>query len=337
VFFPHFALGIDGMAVEGRAGGLRAVVAATRVASPHILTDRIDHAPPTLPTTAVHPATWRIRGRTLSLERPVVVGILNVTPDSFSDGGRWPDASAALDRARRLVDDGADIIDVGGESTRPGAAAVSVDEEVARVLPVLCALRDLGVPVSIDTRKAAVARAVLAEGADVINDVSALSDPEMAEVVAESDAGLVLMHMRGTPETMQSLTAYRDVAEDAADELEARVDAAVEAGIEAERIVVDPGIGFAKTAEQNLELIARLDVFGERLGRPVLLGPSRKSFVGTLLGGIPADQRDAGTVGACVAGLARGARLFRVHEVKAARQALDVADAIFRAGAAWTR
>lgn len=266
-----------------------------------------------------------------------MVGILNVTADSFSDGGRWADVSAAVDRARRLVDDGADLVDIGGESTRPGAAAVSAEEEIARVLPVLRALRDLGAAVSIDTRKAAVARAALAEGADVINDVSALSDPEMAEAVAESDAGLVLMHMRGTPETMQTLVDYRDVAADAAGELETRVEAAVAAGIEAERIVVDPGIGFAKTAEQNLELIARLDVFGERLRRPVLLGPSRKAFVGALLGGVPADQRDAGTVGACVAGLARGARLFRVHEVKAARQALDVADAIQRAGAAWTR
>lgn len=290
-----------------------------------------------MPSTVVHPATWRIRGRTLSLERPVVVGILNVTPDSFSDGGRWADPAAALDRARRMVEDGADMLDVGGESTRPGASAVSANEEIARVLPVLRALRELGVPVSVDTRKAEVARAALAEGADVINDVSALSDPEMASAVAGSDAGLVLMHMRGTPETMQTLVAYRDVAEEVADELESRVEAAIGAGIEAERIVVDPGIGFAKTAAQNLELIARLDVFAERLGRPVLLGASRKAFVGALLGGVPADRRDAGTVGACVAGLARGARLFRVHEVRAARQALDVADAIFRAGAAWTR
>ncbi|HEV7589185.1 MAG TPA: dihydropteroate synthase [Longimicrobium sp.] len=291
-----------------------------------------------MPLTAVHPATWRIRGRTLSLERPLVVGILNVTPDSFSDGGRWTDPAAAFEQARRMVDEGADMVDVGGESTRPGSAAVGDDEEMARVLPLLRAIRaELDVAVSVDTRKAAVARAALAEGADAINDVSALADPEMASTVAASGAGLVLMHMRGTPETMQTLTDYRDVAEEVAAELEPALRRAAEAGIEAERIVVDPGIGFAKTAEQNLELIARLDVLGERLGRPVLLGASRKAFVGALLGGAPTAERDAGTVGACVAGLARGARIFRVHEVRAARQALDVADAIFRAGAAWAR
>lgn len=288
--------------------------------------------------TATTPGTWRIRGRTLSLERPVVVGVLNVTPDSFSDGGRFQGAEPALARARRLVADGAHALDVGGESTRPGSAGVTADEELARVLPVLRAVKaELGVPVSVDTRKAAVARAVLAAGADAINDVSALGDPEMAAAVAGSDAGLVLMHMRGTPETMQTLAGYRDVAADVADELEPRLARAVEAGIDAERIVVDPGIGFAKTAAQNLELIARLDVIIERLGRPVLLGPSRKAFIGALLGGAPADERDAGTVGACVAGLARGARIFRVHEVRAARQALDVADAVFRVGAPWAR
>jgi dihydropteroate synthase len=291
-----------------------------------------------LPLTVVHPATWRIRGRTLSLERPLVVGILNVTPDSFSDGGRWADPAAALERARRMVDEGADMVDVGGESTRPGAAAVDAEEEMGRVLPVLRAIRaELAVAVSVDTRKAAVARAALGEGADAVNDVSALSDPAMASAVAASDAGLVLMHMRGTPETMQTLTGYGDVAEEVAAELEPALARAAEAGIRAERIVVDPGIGFAKDAGQNLELIARLDVFGARLGRPVLLGPSRKAFVGALLGGVPAAERDAGTVGACVAGLARGARIFRVHQVRAARQALDVADAIFRAGAAWAR
>jgi dihydropteroate synthase len=288
--------------------------------------------------TALHPAIWRIRGRTLSLERPLVVGILNVTPDSFSDGGRWADPAAALEQARRMVDEGADLVDVGGESTRPGASPVGAAQEMERVLPVLRAIREaLDVPVSVDTRRAEVARAALEEGAEVINDVSALGDPAMAATVAAHDAGLVLMHMRGTPETMQTLAQYGDVAEEVAAELAPSLARAGEAGICAERIVVDPGIGFAKTGEQNLELIARLDVFGGRLGRPVLLGPSRKAFVGALLGGAPAAERDAGTVGACVAGLARGARIFRVHQVKAARQALDVADAIFGAGAAWAR
>jgi dihydropteroate synthase len=259
------------------------------------------------------------------------MGILNVTPDSFSDGGRFLDPARAVEQARRMAEEGADLIDVGGESTRPGAAPVSADEEAARVLPVLRAIRDgLAVPVSVDTRRAAVAREALAAGADVINDVSGLADAEMAGVVAPSGAGLVLMHMRGTPETMQRLTDYGDVVEDVTAELEASLARADAAGIARERVVVDPGIGFAKTAEQSLALIAGLARLQARLGRPVLLGPSRKSFIGALLGGVPADARDAGTVGACVAGLARGARLFRVHDVRAARQALDVADAILR-------
>ena len=276
---------------------------------------------------------WRLRAHTFELDRrPIVAGILNVTPDSFSDGGRFRDAGPALARAREMVAQGADLVDVGGESTRPGSAGVSADEELARVLPVVRAIKDaLAIPVSVDTRKAAVARDVLAAGADAVNDVSALGDPEMAAVVAESGAGLVLMHMRGTPETMQTLTRYDDVADEVARELCGPLRRALAAGIEAERIVVDPGVGFAKTAEQNLALIARLDVLRERLGRPVLLGPSRKAFIGALLGGVPAEERDFGTVGACVAGLAAGARIFRVHEVRAAREALDVADAVFRA------
>jgi dihydropteroate synthase len=231
-----------------------------------------------------------------------------------------------------MAAEGADVIDVGGESTRPGAAPVSADEEIARILPIVQALKaELGVPVSVDTRRAEVARRCLDAGADVVNDVSALGDAGMASVVAEHGAGLVLMHMRGTPRTMQSLAVYGDVASEVAAELAPRLDRALAAGIDAERIVLDPGVGFAKTAEQNLELIARLDVIAA-LGRPVLLGASRKAFIGKLLGGIAADERDAGTVGACVVGLARGARIFRVHEVRAARQALDVADAILRAG-----
>jgi dihydropteroate synthase len=274
---------------------------------------------------------WAIRGRVLSLERPLVMGIVNVTPDSFSDGGRFLDPARAVEQARRMAEDGADLIDVGGESTRPGAPAVSAGEEAARVVPVLRAIKNsLPVPVSVDTRKAAVAREALANGADVINDVSALGDPEMAGVVALSGAGLVLMHMRGTPETMQRMTEYGDVVDDVAAELEQSLERADAAGIGRERIVLDPGLGFAKTAGQNLELIAGLARLERRLGRPVLVGASRKSFIGALLGGIPADARDAGTVGACVAGLARGARIFRVHDVRLARQALDVADAVLR-------
>ena len=275
---------------------------------------------------------WRLRGFELPLHRPRVMGILNVTPDSFSDGGRFRGAEPALARAREMLGEGVDIIDVGGESTRPGAAPVSADEELARVLPVVRAIKaELdGVLVSIDTRHASVARAVLREGADIVNDVSALGDPEMARVVADSGAGLVLMHMRGTPADMQSRAVYRDVAAEVASELESRLNLALDAAIDPACIVLDPGIGFAKHLEHNLELIARLDVLGE-LGYPIVLGASRKAFIGKLLGGVAADERDAGTVGACVAGLARGARIFRVHEVKAVRHALDVAEAIFQA------
>jgi dihydropteroate synthase len=275
---------------------------------------------------------WQVRGRVLALDRPMVMGILNVTPDSFSDGGRFVALDDAVRRARRMADEGADLVDLGGESTRPGAPEVSADEEAARVVPVLRALRDtLDLPLSVDTRKAAVAREALAAGAHVVNDVSGLADPGMAGVVAGTDAGLVLMHMRGTPATMQSLTDYADVVDDVAAELAVSLARADAAGIARGRVVLDPGIGFAKTAEQNLALIAALHRLRARLGRPVLLGASRKAFIGALLGGIPAAERDAGTVGACVAGLARGARLFRVHDVRGARQALDVAWAVLRA------
>lgn len=265
------------------------------------------------------------------LDRPVVMGILNLTPDSFSDGGRFVGIDDAVRRAREMASEGADLLDLGGESTRPGAAEVSTDEEAARVVPVLRALRDaLDLPLSVDTRKAAVAREALTAGAHVVNDVSGLADPGMAAAVAPSGAGVVLMHMRGTPATMQGLAEYDDVVDDVAAELAASLARADAAGIVRERVVLDPGIGFAKTAEQNLALIASLRRLEGRIGRPVLLGPSRKAFIGALLGGVPAAERDAGTVGACVAGLARGARIFRVHEVRAARQALDVAWAVLR-------
>jgi dihydropteroate synthase len=274
---------------------------------------------------------WEIRGGALSLERPLVVGIVNVTPDSFSDGGRFLDPERALARAEEMVEEGAEMVDVGGESTRPGAPPVDPAEERARVVPVIRLLKSrLPVPVSVDTRRAEVARAALAEGAAVVNDVSALSDPEMGAVVADHGVGVVLMHMRGTPRTMQHDPRYGDVAEEVAGELEGALGRAAAAGIPAERVVVDPGIGFAKTAAHNLELIGRLDALG-RLGRPVLLGPSRKSFIGAVLGGIPAEERGTGTAAACVVGLLRGARIFRVHDVRIVRQALEVAEAIRRA------
>jgi len=277
------------------------------------------------------PGSWAIRGRSVSLERPLVMGVLNATPDSFSDGGLYDAPERALARAEEMVAEGADLLDLGGESTRPGAAAVSPRDEAARILPTLRLLRKrLGVPLSVDTRRAEVARAALAEGAEIVNDVSALADPAMGGVVAEAEAGVVLMHMRGTPETMQRDPRYADVAGEVADELAAALERARAAGIADARVVLDPGIGFAKTAEHNLELIARLGELA-RLGRPLLLGPSRKSFIGKILGGVPAERRDAGTAAACVVGLLHGARIFRVHDVRIVRQALDVAEALRRA------
>lgn len=278
--------------------------------------------------------TWRIGGnRAVSLEEPVVMGILNLTPDSFSDGGELAELQAAVARAEAMVEAGATILDVGGESTRPGADPVPSDEEIRRILPFLReAAGRLPVPLSVDTRKAEVARAALDAGAAVVNDVSGLAhDPEMAGVVAASGSGVVLMHMRGTPATMRDLARYGDVASEVAAELGEAVDRAETAGVERERIVVDPGIGFAKTAEQSLELLARLDRL-RALDLPILVGPSRKSFIGAVVDVAPAE-RVAGTVAACVMAYERGARLFRVHDVGPAVQALRVAHAVRSSGA----
>jgi dihydropteroate synthase len=274
------------------------------------------------------PPQWVIRDQRLSLGEPLVVGILNVTPDSFSDGGRYLDAAAAVDRARALVAEGAGMIDVGGESTRPGAVDVSASEEIARVVPVIRRrAAELEVPVSVDTRKAEVARAALEAGAAVVNDVTALRDPAMAGVVAGAGAGLVLMHMRGTPRTMQVDPRYDDVVAEVAAELGTALETAERAGIDPERVVVDPGIGFAKGFHHNLELLRGLEGLG-RLGRPVMLGVSRKAFLGQILGGAPAEERAIATAAACVLGLQAGARIFRVHDVKVVREALLVAEAI---------
>ena len=259
------------------------------------------------------------------------MGVLNVTPDSFSDGGELADdPSRALKRARAMVKAGAVLLDVGGESTRPGADPVPEAEEIRRVLPVIDALtRELPVAVSVDTRKAEVARAALAAGAAIVNDVSGLShDSAMGAVVAEWKAGLVLMHMRGEPATMMEYARYDDVATDVKNELRVAVDTARGAGVPHEAIVVDPGIGFAKTAEHNLVLLDRLGVLSE-LGRPVLVGPSRKSFLGRILG-VPPAQRVVGTVAACVTAYLSGASIFRVHDVGPAVEALRVAEAISR-------
>jgi dihydropteroate synthase len=268
---------------------------------------------------------------------PFIMGIVNATPDSFSDGGRFLDTDAAVAHALRLADEGADLIDLGGESTRPGAPPVSGAEEVRRVVPVVERLRARGfaLPISVDTFKPEVARAALAAGADLVNDVMGLADPALAAVVAESKAPVVIMHMRGTPADMASRAVYGDVVADVARELEVAVARAVAAGVDRERIILDPGLGFAKTAEHSVALLARLPEL-RALGRPLLVGPSRKSFIGALTGA-PVGERLPGTLAAvCVAVLA-GAEFLRVHDVAAARQAAQVAAAMRRAASADSR
>jgi dihydropteroate synthase len=256
--------------------------------------------------------------------RPAVWGILNVTPDSFSDGGRWLEPAAAVEQGLRLVQEGADVLDVGGESTRPGAAAVPADEEARRTAPVIAALRRAGlsVPISIDTRKAAVARVALDAGATIVNDVSAgRHDPELLPLVAERGAGLVLMHMLGEPASMQRAPAYADVVGEVSAFLVERRAATLAAGVPPERVWLDPGIGFGKTLEHNLALLGSLERFAA-LG-PVLLGASRKSFLGALTGRLPAE-RLLGSL-ACAARAAQaGVAAVRVHDVAATRELLDV-------------
>lgn len=261
------------------------------------------------------------------------MGILNLTPDSFSDGNLHPTPAHALDHARRMAAEGAAIIDIGGESTRPNAQPVPADEELARVLPVLEALAaSPPARLSIDTRKASVARAALRAGATLVNDVTALSDPEMAETVASHNAGVVLMHMRGTPQTMRQLTSYNDLIGDIKSELAPKIEAARHAGIR--EIYLDPGIGFAKTPAQSFEILARLPELSS-LGYPLLVGPSRKSFLATLPGQERPEDRLEGTLAACVAAALHGAAILRVHDVAPCRKAIDTVAAI--QGTSWTR
>jgi dihydropteroate synthase len=259
--------------------------------------------------------------------RPSVMGVVNVTPDSFSDGGVHVDADTAVAAARRMLDDGAAIVDVGGESTRPGSEGVDVDTELRRVEPVLERLQ--GLPVSIDTAKAEVARRALALGAELVNDVTALrSDPDVAGVVADAGAYLCLMHMQGEPRTMQLNPTYDDVASDVAAFLEERLRFAVDEGIPEDRICLDPGIGFGKTLDQNFELVRRLDVL-LALGRPLLIGFSRKSSLGKIVGDANARTGPlAASVAAAVAAYERGATILRVHDVREHVEALTVAAAL---------
>jgi len=282
-----------------------------------------------LAARAEPPQSWAIRGGEIPLDKPVIIGIINVTPDSFSDGGQLATVDAAVAHAEKLTADGCRLIDVGGESTRPGAAPVPVKEEIARVVPVIAGLvkRGLG-PVSVDTRKAEVARAALdaGGGAAVINDVSGLRfDAELANVAAAAQAGVILMHMRGTPATMDDLAQYAHVATEVAAELAAVAAKAEGEGIARERIVVDPGFGFAKTATHNFRLLDELATI-VALGYPVAVGLSRKRFLGAATGR-PVEDRDRATAVACALAWERGARLFRVHDVALTREALALASA----------
>jgi len=269
--------------------------------------------------------------------QPALLGVVNLTPDSFSDGGSYLDPERAVEHALRLVAEGADLLDLGAESTRPGggvygagAQEVTVDEELRRLLPVLERLRALvPVAISVDTRKATVARAALAAGADLINDVSGLADPGMAEVAAAADAPVILMHSRGELATMQRGIAFRDVVSEVRNELAALRDRAVAGGIARERILLDPGIGFGKTAEQNLELIAATSELTD-LDAPIVVGASRKSFIAALSAAAPSD-RLAGSLAAAAAAAAGGAAMLRVHDVAATRQFLTVREGLRRA------
>jgi dihydropteroate synthase len=262
----------------------------------------------------------------LSLDRPLVMGIVNVTPDSFSDGGRYFSVERAVEHGLQLVEEGADILDVGGESTRPGAEEIGVGEELERVLPVLDGLRRGGVPLSVDTMKPAVMAEALAAGAAMVNDVRALREPGALQAVAASGAAVCLMHMQGAPRTMQQAPRYDDVVAEVKDFLLGRVRAALEAGIVRERLVIDPGFGFGKTLGHNLELLRRLGEFMD-LKLPLLAGLSRKSMIGALTGAA-VEERVYGSVAAAMLAVQKGARIVRAHDVKATRDALAVLEAV---------
>jgi dihydropteroate synthase len=256
------------------------------------------------------------------------MGILNVTPDSFSDGGRFLDTDAAVSQGLRMAEDGADIVDVGGESTRPGSDEVPVDEEIKRVVPVIERLHaEVRLPISIDTRKSEVARAALAAGASIVNDVSGARDPGMFDLVRESGAGIVLMHMLGEPKSMQEDPTYDDVVAEVKDYLSSRIRAAKDAGLRHDQLCIDPGLGFGKTYEHNLQLMRQIAWFWA-LGCPVMVGPSRKSFIGKALGDLPVDERLEGTLAAVALLIERGVHIVRVHDVKETVRVARVIDAI---------
>jgi len=277
-----------------------------------------------------HSCQWLIHDRTLDLStRALIMGIVNVTPDSFSDGGRWLDESQAVTHGLQLLAEGADILDIGGESTRPGAEPVSLEEELRRTLPVIRGLRAQSTAlISIDTFKGSVAEAALEAGADIINDISGLlRDPQMIDVAKASDCGLVVMHMKGEPRTMQANPAYADVVEEVGSFFTERLTTLEDAGIDPRRVALDPGIGFGKSLEHNLALLRALPEF-QALGRPLLLGISRKTMIGKLLGDLDMAQRDWPTIGLTSWLREHGARILRVHDVKPNVEALRMIEAI---------
>jgi dihydropteroate synthase len=278
------------------------------------------------------PNRLTIRDRTFIWgDRTYIMGILNVTPDSFSDGGLFNNPEAAIEQARYLVNAGADILDIGGQSTRPGAVDISLEEELNRVVPVIESIRqELSIPISVDTTKAAVAEAAVAAGADMINDISgATFDSDMLPTVAELGVPIVLMHMRGTPQTMQKMTDYEDLIGEIYEFLQNRIEAAIASNIPLHNILIDPGIGFAKNYDQNLEILRRLPEF-RGLNCPILVGVSRKSFIGHILNQPDPKERVWGTAGACASAIAGDCDILRVHDVKEMHDICRVADAIFR-------
>ncbi len=276
---------------------------------------------------------WTFRNQVFAWgKQTYLMGILNVTPDSFSDGGQFDTLDAAIAQAHYLVESGAHILDVGGQSTRPQAEEISLTTELERVVPVIRALRENGLstPISVDTTKAAVARAAVAAGADWVNDISgAIADPEMLRAIADLNVPVVLMHMRGTPQTMQGLTEYQDLMGEIYEFLARRVEAAIALGIPSRHIMLDPGIGFAKSYDQNLEILRQLSKL-RSLGFPLLVGTSRKGFIGHILNQPNAQERVWGTAATCCAAIAQGADVLRVHDVKEMRDVCLVADAVWR-------
>jgi len=272
---------------------------------------------------------WRLRTRSLLLDRPILIGVVNVTPDSFSDGGLHTAPAAAIDHGLALAEAGADVVDVGGESTRPGSEGVPAQVERERVLPVITALAGEGLTVSVDTTKSEVAKAALDAGAEIVNDVSAGADTDMLALVARTEAAVVLMHMQGTPRTMQDDPRYRDVVVEVRDFLVDRASVAEKEGVDRSRIVIDPGIGFGKTVDHNLQLLRCL---GELVvtGYPVLVGSSRKAFLGRLTGIVEAADRDQPTAASTALAIAAGAAAVRVHDVRSSRIAADIAWAVSR-------